>query len=134
MRENQVSGVVVETIYRVHDLLGVGLLESVYQRVMEKELLKRGLRVERQVDVPVVWDGEELGAGFRADLVVEGVVLVELKSVECLLPVHRMQVVTYLKLSGIRVGLLVNFNCARMREGIVRVVHGAEDLRWEGRA
>ncbi|MCX6624853.1 MAG: GxxExxY protein [Acidobacteria bacterium] len=128
MLMNEISGVIVDSAVRIHKALGPGLFESVYSAVLARELERRGLEVEREVGVAVTWEGVELGIGFRADLVVGGLVLVELKSVEALGAVHRKQVLTYLRLSGLRVGLLINFNVPVMKEGIVRVVNGGDEL------
>ncbi len=105
---------------------GPGLLESVYRHVLAHELRKRGLRVEAEVPIPVVWESVQLDVGFRADLIVEGMVVVELKSVEAVAPVHRKQVLTYLRLMDLRVGLLINFGAETLREGVTRVVNGYE--------
>jgi GxxExxY protein len=121
-RLNQLSGRIVHAAYQVHESLGPGLLESVYEVCLAHELTKSGLRTERQVPLPVVYDDLKLEAGFRIDLLVERQLIVELKAVEGLLPVHQAQVLTYLKLSGYRLGLLINFNVPVLREGIRRVV------------
>jgi len=105
----------------VHKALGPGLLESVYEVCLLHELSKRGLKAERQVLVPVVYDNLRLDAGLRLGLVVEKRLIVELKAVEALLPVHTAQLLTYLKLSGYRLGLLVNFNSAIVKQGIKRI-------------
>jgi GxxExxY protein len=119
---NHLSGRVVHAAYVVHETLGPGLLESVYEVCLAHELGKAGLRVERQVPLPVIYDELKLDAGFRLDLLVERRVVIELKAVEGLLPVHQAQVLTYLKLSGFRLGLLINFNVPVLKEGIRRVV------------
>ena len=106
----------------VHRALGPGLLESTYEACMAYELVDRGLAIERQLPLPVVYRGVHLECGYRLDLVVEGAVLVEFKSVECVLPIHVAQVLTYLKLSGLPVGLLLNFNVPFLREGITRLL------------
>ncbi|HSB71026.1 MAG TPA: GxxExxY protein [Candidatus Methylomirabilis sp.] len=100
---------VVDAAYEVHHALGPGRLESVYEACMVHELIKRGLKVERQVVVPILYDGVRLDAGLRLDLGVEEKLIVELRAVEALLPIHQAQLLTYLKLSGFRLGLLVNF-------------------------
>jgi GxxExxY protein len=107
---------------KVHTALGPGLLESVYEVCLAYELTRRGLKVERQVSLPVVYDGVRLEAGLRLDLVVEGGLVVELKAVEAMQPLYLAQVLTYLKLSGHRLGLLINFNVPRLKDGIQRVV------------
>ncbi len=113
---------VVDAAFAVHSALGPGLLESVYETCLAHELGKRGLGVERQLPLPVVYDGVLLEAALRLDLLVAGCVVVELKAVDQLLPVHQAQVLTYLKLSGHRLGLLINFNVPRIRDGIRRLV------------
>jgi GxxExxY protein len=107
--------------------LGPGLLESVYQAILGYELKKRGLRVQSEVPLPVEWDGVKMEIGFRADLIVEGMVLVELKSVEAVAPVHKKQLLTYLRLTNLQLGLLLNFGTALMKDGIHRVANGLAD-------
>ena len=119
---DEVASKIVDAAFAVHKALGPGLLESVYEVCLLHELNKRGLKVERQVLLPVVYDNLRLDAGLRLDLVVEKRVVVELKAVEVLLPVHTAQLLTYLKLSGYRLGLLVNFNSALIKQGIKRIV------------
>jgi GxxExxY protein len=114
----QIIGAAIE----VHTKFGAGLLESAYEACLCHELMLRGLRAERQVPLPVEYNGVRLDCGYRIDLVVEGVVLVELKSIEKLLPIHEAQLLTYLRLSGLRVGLLINFNVKLLTDGIVRRV------------
>ena len=125
-RINQVSGMVVDAAMRVHTLLGPGLLESAYQACLAKELRKRGLIVETQVGLPVVYEGEKLELGYRIDLLVENLVIVEIKSVEAIHPVHEAQLLSYLRLSGKNVGLLINFHVARLKDGIKRMVDGRD--------
>jgi GxxExxY protein len=108
---------------KVHSALGPGLLESAYEMCLIRGLRKRGLRVESQVPIAVRYDGEILDVGYRADLLAEGVVLVELKSVEAVLPIHKAQLLSYLRLSGKEVGLLINFNVEHLRDGIKRVIN-----------
>ncbi len=124
MEINDVSGAILDCAVRIHSRLGPGLFESVYSSVLARELGRRGFSVAREVDVPLIWEGEVMGPAFRADMVVAGVVLVELKSVESLGAVHRKQVLTYLRLSGMKLGMLLNFNVALMKDGVVRVVNG----------
>ncbi len=112
---------VVDSAHAVHRALGPGLLESVYEVCLLHELAKRGLKVNRQVAVPITYDNVRLDAGLRLDLVVESSLLLELKAVETVLPVHQAQVLTYLKLSGLRLGLLINFNVPVIRDGIKRI-------------
>jgi len=127
MNENDVSGAVVDAAMKVHQTLGPGLLESVYERVMKYELEKRGLRVEAQLPVPIIYDDLEFDEAFRCDLLVEGMVVVELKSIEEIKKVHKKQVLTYLRLMDNRVGLLLNFGCELMKQGIHRVSNGMPD-------
>ncbi len=122
--ENDVSYLVRKAAFTIHTELGPGLLESVYETLMCHELRKHGLDVQAQVPLPVVYDGLKLENGFRMDLVVENKVVVELKSVEILLEVHHMQLLTYLKLSGHKLGLLINFNVPYIKAGIFRKVNG----------
>lgn len=123
MEVNQVSGFIVDAAMKVHSALGPELLESAYEACLIRELRKRGLRVESQVPIFVIYDGETLDIGYRADLVVEGVVLIELKAIETVLPVHKAQLLSYLRLSGIQVGLLINFNVEHLKNGIKRVIN-----------
>lgn len=123
MRENVVSGEIVDAAYRIHTAPGPGLLESVYEATMAYELRARGLEVETQKGIPMVYGGVKLEPGFRADLIVDRLVLVELKSTEDLSLVHKKQVLTYLRLTGLRLGLLINFNVHLIKEGIHRVAN-----------
>lgn len=118
----QVATQVVDAAFRVHSTLGPGLLESVYEACLCHELSKRRLPFARQHAIPVVYDGLRIEAGLRIDLLVAECVIVELKSIEKLLPVHEAQVLTYLKLTGVRIGLLINFNVVRIKDGIQRLV------------
>jgi GxxExxY protein len=120
---NDISGIVVDCAYHLHKNLGPGLLESVYEAVLEKMLQDKGLIVERQQRVPIVFEGMTFEEGFRADLIVEKMVVVELKSVETLAPVHGKQLLTYLRLLNYRLGLLINFGAPVIKDGIVRVVN-----------
>ena len=127
MTENEVATTIVDACFRIHTSLGPGLLESVYETVLAHELRQRGLHVQRQTPVPVSWCGMQFDEGFRADLIVEDLVIVELKSVEQVAPVHAKQLLTYLRLTGKRLGLLANFGEARMKDGLKRVVNGLPD-------
>lgn len=127
MRENEIARVVVDVAFHIHKRLGPGLLESVYEAVMVHELRKRALQVEFQHPIPVEWDGLKLEVGFRADLIVEQCLVVELKSVEEIHGVHKKQLLTYLRLAGHRLGLLINFNTELIKDGISRVVNGLPD-------
>jgi len=122
MLEGEISRQVIGAAIEVHRTLGPGLLESVYEECLFYELGLRGLRCERQVDVPVVYKDLESAGLLRADLVVEGVILVELKAVDRIAPIHEAQLMTYLRLTGIRVGLILNFNAMTLKNGIVRKV------------
>jgi GxxExxY protein len=124
MNENEVAKVIVDCAYKVHTVLGPGLLESVYEAALAYELGKRGLQVERQKPLPVVYENIRLEEGFRADLVVSDLLIVELKSVEEVAPVHTKQLLTYLRLADKRLGLLINFGAARIKNGISRIVNG----------
>lgn len=128
LRVNQVSGAIVSSAMHVHSVLGPGLLESAYQGCLTHELRKRGFEVASQVGLPVVFDGEKIELGYRIDLVVENLVIVEVKSVEALHPVHQAQLLSYIRLSGISVGLLINFYVTHLRDGIKRMVDGKN---WE---
>jgi GxxExxY protein len=124
MNENEIAKIIVESAFHVHTRLGPGLLETVYEVVMAHELRKRGLMVERQVPIPIIYDELKFDEGFRSDLIVEGVVIVELKSVESLIPVHGKQLLTQLRLSDRKLGLLINFGESLLKHGIKRVVNG----------
>jgi len=125
--ENEIGTIVVDAAVAVHRALGPGLLESVYEAVSAHELEKRGLAVERQVGVPIRYEGVVFDEGFRADLVVEGKVVIELKSVENLTAAHRKQIQTYLRLTECSLGYLLNFGGALMKDGIVRAVNGLQE-------
>ena len=127
MTENDFATVVVDACFRIHTRLGPGLLESVYEHVLAHELQRRGLHVAKQVPVPIVYDGLVFDEGFRADLIVEECVIVELKSVERVAGVHKKQLLTYLRLTNMRLGLLVNFGDVMIRDGISRVINGTLD-------
>ncbi len=123
MDENEIAKVVVDAALKAHQALGPGLLESVYEIVLAHELIKRGLRVKRQAPIAIEYDGITFEEGFRADLIVEGKVIVELKSVEQVQPVHKKQLLTYLRLADMRLGLLINFGSVLLKDGISRVVN-----------
>jgi GxxExxY protein len=127
MTENEVSKQIVDAAYRIHTTLGPGLLESVYALTLAWELEQRGLRVVRQPEIPVIYQGTRIEVGFRADLLVEDKVIIEVKSVEVLAPVHKKQLLTYLRLADKRLGLLLNFNVALIKEGITRIANGMPD-------
>lgn len=119
---NKITGIVVDAAMDVHSALGPGLLESVYEQCLAHELELRGLKVERQVAIPVVYKKAELEVGFRIDLLVQDCLIIELKAVETVLPIHEAQVFTYLRLTDSRVGLLLNFNVVSMKNGIKRII------------
>ena len=123
MRENDVGETILGCAIKVHTALGPGLLESTYEVCLAYELQKAGLKLERQVPLPVIYDEVELDAGYRMDLLVADIVVVELKVVEKLLPLHTAQLLSYLKLSKRKLGYLLNFNVVHMRDGIKRVVN-----------
>ncbi len=127
MHENEISFLIRKAAFEVHTLLGPGLLESVYETALTYELREVGLDVKTQVPLPMMYKGVAMEVGFRMDLLVANRVVVELKSVDALLEVHHMQLLTYLKLSGHHLGLLINFNVPRLKEGIIRKVNGLEE-------
>jgi GxxExxY protein len=127
MTENQIGTLCIEAGIEVHRELGPGLLESVYEIVLAHELARRGLRVERQVPISITFKGMVFAEAFRADLIVEGKVILELKSVEQLSKAHRKQIQTHLRLTGMKLGYLFNFGEALLKDGIVRAVNGLED-------
>lgn len=122
--KEELSKIVVDCAYRMHVEIGPGLLESVYEAVLEKLLSEQGVRVSRQKSIPVEVMGLSINEGFRADLIVEDLLLIELKSVEKLAPVHSKQVLTYLRLLNLPLGLLINFGAATFKEGCKRIVNG----------
>ena len=124
MHDDEISGAVVDAAMKVHSALGPGLLENVYEACLRHELESRGLTVEHQVPVPVRYGGITVDGGYRLDLLVEDRVVVELKSVRAIEAIHRAQLLTYLKLSGRRLGLLINFNVVHLKTGIKRMVFG----------
>jgi GxxExxY protein len=127
MTENEIGKIVVDSAITVHRALGPGLLESVYEVILAHELQRRGLLVQRQVPIAIEYDGVKFDEGFRADSVVEGKVVLELKSVEHTTAAHRKQIQTYLRLSGCKLGFLLNFGEALMKDGITRAVNGLEE-------
>lgn len=126
MHENPISKTIVDAAYKIHTTLGPGLLESVYEVVLSHELRQHGLEVVRQLSVPVVYEGIRFDEGYRLDMMVNDKVIVEIKSVEDVLPVHKKQLLTYLRLTDKRLGLLINFNTELIKNGISRVVNGLE--------
>lgn len=123
MTENELSKVIVNISYKIHTKLGPGLLESVYEAILNYELLKLGLKVERQKTLPVIWEDIHLDIGFRTDLIVEDKVIIEVKSVQHIENVHPKQLLTYLKITDIKLGLLINFNESLIKNGIKRIVN-----------
>ena len=121
--ENEIAREIVDAALILHKRLGPGLLESVYEVVLAHELKRRGLEVQRQMVIPIEYEGIKFDEGFRADLMVAGKVIVELKSVETVLPVHKKQVLTYLRLSDKKLGLLINFGAVLIKDGISRIVN-----------
>lgn len=126
-RINEITGEIIDAAIKVHTVLGPGLLESVYMAALAAELRKRGYKVEREVPIRVDWEGEDLGVGFRADMLVEDLVLVEGKTVEENLRLHRRQLRSYVRLAKKNIGLLLNFGLELMKEGIFRHVEGLEE-------
>lgn len=127
IRENEIATAIVDVAYKIHRILGPGLLESAYEAIMFYELRKRGFAVSAQVAIPIRYESVELETGFRADLVVEDLVIIELKSIEKIAPVHKKQLTTYLRLADKRLGLLINFGEELIKDGLTRVVNGLPD-------
>lgn len=123
MNINDITGLILDRSIMIHKKLGPGLLESVYHRILAYELRKAGLKVATEVPIPVEWDGHVIDDSFRADLIVNDSVLVELKSVENLMPVHKKQTLTYIKLAKLSLGLLINFGAPLLKDGVERIVH-----------
>ena len=124
MDVNKISGAIVDASMKVHTVLGPGLLESAYEACLLHELGKRGFNVKNQSTLPVEYDGKKTDAGYRLDIIVEDTVIVAVKAVETILPIHEAQLLSYLKLSGKRFGLLINFNVVHLKDGIKRMVNG----------
>ena len=124
MKENQIATVIVDCAFKVHNALGPGLLEAVYEAAMVYELTQRGLNVTAQQGIPASYHDVKLDVGFRADIIVENKVIIEIKSVEALAPVHSKILLTYLRLTSIKLGLLINFEVDLIKNGIRRVVNG----------
>ncbi|MEA3365137.1 MAG: GxxExxY protein [Candidatus Hydrogenedentes bacterium] len=122
-RINTLTGAVVDAAFKVHSTLGPGLLESAYEVCLAHELRQRGFAVQRQVEMPIEYEGIKIDAGYRLDLIVENEVVIELKAVQELLPIHEAQLLTYLRLSGMKAGLLINFNQRLLKDGIKRMVN-----------
>lgn len=124
MNENELSRIIVHSCFKIHSELGPGLLESVYEELLSYELKKQNLNFSRQQGISLVYENVKLDLGFRSDIIVENKVIVEIKSVELIAPVHQKQLLTYLRITGIKLGLLVNFNEALIKDGIQRIVNG----------
>ena len=124
MHENEIGTIVVNTAIHLHKELGPGLLESVYEVILARLLSKQGLHVQRQAGIAIDFEGEQFEEGFRADMIVERKVILELKSIEKLNPVHKKQLLTYLKLTKLKLGYLLNFGEELMKTGIVRIING----------
>ena len=127
MKPNAASGLVIGCAMRVHSALGAGILESAHDACLHYELSKAGLRFEHEVRLPIVYETVQLQTAYRVDFIVENCLVLELKCVERVLPVHRAQLLSYLRLSGHKLGLLLNFNVPHMRQGIHRVINGPEN-------
>ena len=127
MTENELARIVTDAAFRIHYRLGPGLYESVYEEILAHELAKAQLQVERQKPIGLRWDELSFDAGYRADLVVENKLLLELKSVDTLAPVHKKQVITYLRLADLKLGLLINFGAPLIKNGIIRIVNGLQE-------
>ncbi|QBG47339.1 GxxExxY protein [Verrucomicrobia bacterium S94] len=127
MTENEIGTIVVKCSIQVHQALGPGLLESVYQKILAHELVLQGLDVQTEVGIPINYNGIEFDEGFRADIVVNNKIILELKSLEMITPVHMRQLQTYLRLTGMRLGYLLNFGDVLMKDGIRRAVNGLEE-------
>ncbi len=127
LTENEIATIVVDAALKIHKQLGSGLLESAYQKVMMIELAKRGLSVESEVTIPVIFEGNQIDSGFRADIVVEKKVILELKAIQRNNFVHKQQLLSYLKLSNLKLGLVINFGSQFIKDGINRVVNGLEE-------
>lgn len=126
MKQNELTSVIISAAMKVHSELGPGLLESAYEACLAYELRQRGLQVQTQLALPITYGDVRLDAGYRIDLLVEGQIIVELKAVQEIVPLHEAQLLSYLRLSKRRVGLLINFHTAHLRDGIKRVINGYE--------
>lgn len=122
--ENEISKLIVDACFKIHKKLGQGLFESAYEKILAYELEKIKINYVCQKELPLIYDSIKIDLGFRADLIIENKVIVELKSVERILPVHKKQLLTYLKITGIKLGLLVNFNADLIKNGITRIING----------
>jgi len=127
MQENAVAHEIVDAAYKIHTALGPGLLESVYEAALSWELTNRGYRITRQVSIPVIYERMKIHAAFFADLIVEDQIIVEIKAIEAVAPIHKKQLLTYLKLADKRLGLLINFNVFLIKDGIVRIANNLKE-------
>ncbi|MEA3500126.1 MAG: GxxExxY protein [Candidatus Marinimicrobia bacterium] len=123
MTENEIAKIIVDIAYKIHINTGPGIYESVYESILVYELKKRNIKFERQKKIPVIWDNTNMDVAFRADLIIENKVIIEIKSVEKILPVHHKQLLTYLKITKLKLGLLINFNEKLIKDGITRIVN-----------
>jgi GxxExxY protein len=123
MTENEIARIIVDKAFKIHKTLGPGLLESVYEELLNYELTKCGLKLLRQSPIPVIYEDKKIELGFRVDLIVENKVIIEIKSVETIIPVHQKQLLTYLKITGLKLGLLINFNQTLIKTGIHRIAN-----------
>lgn len=121
--ENEISKIILDISFDIHTKLGPGLFESVYEEILIYELENYGLSIKRQQEIPVIWDELKMEIGFRADIIVENKVIIELKSIEVLAPIHYKQLTTYLKITGLKLGLLINFNEYLLKDGIKRIAN-----------
>lgn len=123
MTENEISKIILDISFDIHTKLGPGLFESVYEEILVYELENYGLNIKRQKAIPVIWEELKMEVGFRADIIVEDKVIIEIKSIEALAPIHYKQLTTYLKITGLKLGLLINFNEYLLKDGIKRIAN-----------
>ncbi|HRG69110.1 MAG TPA: GxxExxY protein [Saprospiraceae bacterium] len=123
MNENEISSIIIDVCFKIHTSLGPGLFESVYEEILDYEFAKLNLNVQRQKSIPVFWENLKMDIGFRADFIIENKIIIKIKSVETVAHVHKKQLLTYLKITGIKLGLLINFNEALLKDGISRIVN-----------
>lgn len=123
MTENEISKIILDISFDIHTKLGPGLFESVYEEILVYELENYGLNIKRQKAIPVIWEELKMEVGFRADIIVEDKVIIEIKSTEALAPIHYKQLTTYLKITGLKLGLLINFNEYLLKDGIKRIAN-----------
>jgi len=127
MNENEIGTIIVNTAFYLHKNLGSGLLESVYETILAKLISRKGLYVQKQVAIPIKFEGEKFEEGFRVDLFVEGKVIIEMKSIEKITDAHKKQLLTYLRLTNTKLGYILNFGGELMKDGIVRIINGELD-------